>query len=301
MKMPAKKRLFIGLISGSTLLVLGLLALVYYLFIHREQLLNQVFLVLIGVVLLGVLFAVAFGIGGIVLTLWSARTFPPLQGFTRVAINLTFPLAIVLGKIMGISQSVIQSSFIEVNNQMVRTQKMAVPPEKLLVLTPHCLQRSECPRKITLDIQNCKRCGLCPVSSLLELTERYGVKLAIATGGTFARRFVEQYRPQAIVAIACERDLSSGIMDTNPLPVLGVLNQRPHGPCFNTQVDLGKLEQSLMFMLNLKEPIPAPESESETRTRAREREHSAKRVRRPLGPAAARDLELEMVNIVKVK
>lgn len=290
--MPARKRLFIGLISGSTLLVLGLLALVYHLFINREQVLNQVFLVLIGAVLLVILFAIAFGIGGIVLTLWSARTFPPLQGLTRVAINLTFPLALVLGKMLGIPQSVIQGSFIEVNNQMVRAQKLKIVPEKVLVLAPHCLQRSECVFKITLNVQNCKRCGLCPISGLLEMTERYKTKLAVATGGTFARRFVEQYRPQAIVAIACERDLSSGIMDTNPLPVLGVLNQRPNGPCFNTQVDLGKLEQSLMFMLNLSEPISAPDpelgSKKCTQGREGEREQSARRTRHPLRPAASK-------------
>ena len=266
--MPTKKRLFIGLISGSMLLVLGLLVLVFYLFANRQNLLNQVFLVLIGVVLVGVLSAVAFGIGGIVLTLWSARVIPPLQGLTRVAINLMFPVAIVLGKLIGIKQSVIQGSFIEVNNQMVRAKELAVPPEKVLVLTPHCLQRSECPHKITMDVQNCKRCGLCPISGLLELTERYGSKLAVATGGTFARRFVEQYRPRAIVAIACERDLSSGIMDTNPLPVLGVLNQRPQGPCFNTQVDLEKVEDCLLHFLDCSVPIPASVPELAKLTRS---------------------------------
>ena len=97
--MPTKKRLFIGLISGSMLLVLGLLTGVFYLVANRESLLNQVLLVVVGIVLVGVLSTVAFGIGSIVLTLWSARTIPPLQGLTRVAINLMFPVAIGLGKI----------------------------------------------------------------------------------------------------------------------------------------------------------------------------------------------------------
>lgn len=40
------------------------------------------------------------------------------------------------------------------------------------------------------------------------------------------------------MAIACERDLISGMEDVLPLPVLGLLNERPYGPCFNTQVDV---------------------------------------------------------------
>lgn len=71
----------------------------------------------------------------------------------------------------------------------------------------------------------------------------------MATGGTLARHFVKQYRPRAVVAIACERDLTSGIQDTQPLPVLGVLNLRPHGPCLNTQVNLNQVEQAVQFFL----------------------------------------------------
>jgi hypothetical protein len=52
-----------------------------------------------------------------------------------------------------------------------------------------------------------------------------------------------QKRPQLIIAVACERDLTSGIQDTYPLPVYGILNRRPFGPCFNTEVPLGEVER----------------------------------------------------------
>lgn len=255
LSIPARKRLFIGLISGSVLVVLGLILLVFLLFFNRESLLNQILLVVIGVVLLGLLIVVAFGIAGIVLTLWSARIIP-LQGLGRIAISLMFPVAVGLGKLLGFSKNVVQRSFVEVNNQLVRAQKISVPPAKIMLLLPHCLQRAECQHKITINVQNCKRCGLCKISDLLELAERYGVKLVVATGGTSARRFVEQYRPQAIVAVACERDLSSGILDTNPLPVLGVLNRRPNGPCYNTDVDLEEVEGALLRLLDCSVPVP---------------------------------------------
>ena len=64
-----------------------------------------------------------------------------------------------------------------------------------------------------------------------------------------ARQAVKNARPKAIVAVACERDLTSGIQDVFPLPVLGVLNERPNGPCFNTRADMHKVEEAICAFL----------------------------------------------------
>ena len=84
---------------------------------------------------------------------------------------------------------------------------------------------------------------------MIALTEKYGVKLEVATGGTLARRKVKEVKPKVIVAIACERDLSSGIKDVYPLPVVGVVNMRPNGPCFDTKVDMEKVEDAIEQIL----------------------------------------------------
>jgi hypothetical protein len=60
---------------------------------------------------------------------------------------------------------------------------------------------------------------------------------------------VMQARPKAIVAVACERDLTSGIQDVFPVPVLGVFNERPFGPCFNTRVDMEKVEAAILSFM----------------------------------------------------
>jgi hypothetical protein len=78
--------------------------------------------------------------------------------------------------------------------------------------------------------------------------------MSIATGGTLARRVIVETRPNAIVAVACDRDLTSGIQDSYPIPVIGVLNERPFGPCKNTRVDLAKVKAAMDFFLG-----PTPE------------------------------------------
>jgi hypothetical protein len=50
--------------------------------------------------------------------------------------------------------------------------------------------------------------------------------------------------------VACERDLTSGIQDAYTLPVIGILNERPFGPCFNTSVDISKVAEALEFLAN---------------------------------------------------
>ena len=75
------------------------------------------------------------------------------------------------------------------------------------------------------------------MGDLLQIARDYGCQFIVVTGGTLARLKVKEARPKAIVAIACERDLASGMADVFPIPVIGVLNERPNGPCCNTKVD----------------------------------------------------------------
>lgn len=247
--MRARKRLFIGLLLLSLFTVIALMISIWFLAVNREVLLYRILLVIFAVFLIGFVLLIGLGIGGMVLTLYKSKAIPSMESFMRIATNLLFPVALGIGHLFGMDKNQIKSSFIEVNNQMVHTQKLNLKPSQIMVLGPHCLQKSSCPHKITMDVNNCQRCGACSVNNLLDLTEKYGVSLVIATGGTLARKFIEKYHPRAIVAIACERDLTSGIIDTNPLPVLGVLNIRPEGPCLNTTVSIEQVENAIKYYL----------------------------------------------------
>ena len=79
----------------------------------------------------------------------------------------------------------------------------------------------------------------------MKLSDELGFTFFVATGGTLARQVVKKIRPQAVLAIACERDLMSGIQDVYPLPAVGVLNIRPNGPCNNTRVDMDEVRRVL--------------------------------------------------------
>ncbi|MGQ9558041.1 MAG: DUF116 domain-containing protein [Desulfurispora sp.] len=246
-----RKRLFLVLLAVSLLLT-GLLAVgIWVVIFHSSQ--SLLYKSTVVILVAGVLTTVgvaASGLLGIFLTLLRCRRVTVLQGPMRVALNLFFPLVFAVGKLLQIDRDLIRRSFIEVNNQLVRAMQLHLQPRELLLLAPHCLQLAECPHKITADMENCRRCGRCPVNSLLQIRDAYGIGVGIATGGTLARALVKKYRPRAIVAIACERDLTSGIQDANPIPVLGVTNLRPHGPCYNTTINIEKVKQALEHFLD---------------------------------------------------
>lgn len=142
-----------------------------------------------------------------------------------------------------ISKDEFRQSMIDMINHLVASHMYTVEARQILLLTPHCLQESTCVHKVTHDIHNCKQCGRCQVGDLLEIANDYGCQFIVVTGGTLARMQVKKIKPKAIVAIACERVLASGMVDVFPIPVIGVLNERPNGPCCNTRVDVKKVRR----------------------------------------------------------
>jgi hypothetical protein len=176
--------------------------------------------------------------------------------FTRfmrlVVIKFLLPVIEFVGRLMGMDKDKIRQSFIAMNNSLVVSQRSKIGPDRILVLLPHCIQLFDCEIKVTGDINKCVLCGRCDIKGLVEIGRKFGIDISVATGGTLARKVIVEKRPKLVLAVACERDLTSGIKDCYPLPVIGILNDRPFGPCFNTTVDAGKIDAALSQVIDLK-------------------------------------------------
>lgn len=158
-----------------------------------------------------------------------------------ILIRFLYPMALFITSIFRINRDKMQSSFIEINNFLLFSLNQRILKDRILILLPHCLQLHNCKAKITEDVHNCLNCGKCNIKELASLSDKKRIFIAVATGGTLARRVLEEKRPKAVIAVACERDLSSGIIDSFPLPVYGLPNIRPNGPCRDTLVDVNAL------------------------------------------------------------
>lgn len=241
-----KKRLFVKLATLSLTSIMLVTFLILWLCAPRlsviglgiiPQALNiiaTIFFALCWLFLINMIFNVA-----------NIRIFSFVDKYIFLFINTLFPLIVLWGRVFRITRREIERSFIALNNYILTHRQIKVKASDLLVISPHCLQLASCPYKITYDIRNCHHCNKCTVGPLIDMADRLGFNFRVVTGGTLARKVAKELRPRMVLAIACERDLASGIQDVYPLPAAGVLNLRPNGPCYNTTVDLKLVEETI--------------------------------------------------------
>ena len=222
-----KKRLFIKLATISLFSIMFFTYLIIWLCYPRLVVLDLAFIAQLAFTIVSIVFIFCcLFILNMIFNIANIKAFSFLDKYIFNFINFLFPIIILWGKIFGIGRREIERSFIALNNYILTHKNIKVEAKDLLVISPHCLQLATCPHKITHDINNCKH-------------------FRVATGGTLARKIAKELRPKMLLAIACERDLTSGIQDVYPLPAAGVLNIRPNGPCYNTTVDLELVEQTI--------------------------------------------------------
>jgi len=245
----AEKRTFIVLLLltcvGLVVVAVALWLVPYVGFTAIHPGLPTIMAVLFGLI-------VMFLIGGgltLVFTIIRGKNLFFNRKIRGVVIRFLFPLLVMAGKCIGIGKDEVRRAFIAINNQLVIGEARKVPPRKILILLPQCIQNHECGVRITGNVKNCKSCGKCKIKDFVKISEKYGISISVATGGTLARKIVVDKRPEMIIGVACERDLTSGIQDTYPIPVYGILNRRPNGPCFDTDVDLDLVEMGIEAFL----------------------------------------------------
>jgi hypothetical protein len=140
------------------------------------------------------------------------------------------PKAVWLGAKFGISRDKVGNSFIKVHNFITKSHADKLNPDRLLILLPRCLKKEAKMR-------------------LMDKANGEAVKVLTVAGGEEAREAIKEYRPTLILALACERDLMSGIKDVAEMvPVLAIPNKRPEGPCKNTDFSTAELEEALKFI-----------------------------------------------------
>jgi len=119
----------------------------------------------------------------------------------------------------------VEHAAIDVYNTLAERRGRTVGKGELLVLIPRCLSKQ------ALD-------------GVLAIAGRYEVPVFVATRGQLARRVIRERRPRAVVAVACERDMMTGLRDVaGRLPVLGLTMRLPNGPCRDAILDLDVMER----------------------------------------------------------
>jgi uncharacterized protein len=248
-----RKRLFVSLMGLTCLIVVGLIFLAWWVPNRGLANIHPNLPNIVGVIVVVLSGAAILGTGLLVLTTALGKDIFFTRFMRLVVIKFLLPMIELVGRALGLDRDSVRQSFVAMNNSLVISQRRKVNPDRILVLLPHCIQLFDCEIKVTGDINKCMQCGRCDIKGLVEIGRKYKVDISVATGGTLARKVIVEKRPKLVLAVACERDLTSGIKDCYPLPVIGILNNRPYGPCFNTTVDVPKIDEALSQIIMLED------------------------------------------------
>ncbi len=173
--------------------------------------------------------------------------------FGKLAFKVFIPVLLAISSFTNYYKNEIRRVYIQANNAYILSRNLRFSAEKILIILPHCLQNSHCGFRLVNGLEGCRQCSACNIGDIKELLKQYGIRVQIATGGTAARKIIHDMKPEFVIAVACERDLSSGLMDVSELPIYGILNQRPKGPCKDTLVDVNNLREAIRRFVNTNE------------------------------------------------
>jgi hypothetical protein len=224
----AGKRLFISL-SGLLLLLFGVSGLLaWYLVAPRLTEWHRTAPDALLVAVLASTAVLLLLLVGLCGALWFRWPLPPrLATAARRMLAGTERKVLTLGRTLSINSDRAAHSMIKIHNELSLYADDRADPDRVLVLLPRCLTKEQ--------LKQCR-----------ELAGRHGVHVAVVAGGELARKRIAELRPRAIIGVACERDLVSGLRDVgHKLRVLGIPNERPNGPCKDTVIDLAALEGAI--------------------------------------------------------
>ena len=172
----------------------------------------------------GLLLGLAW-LGLIAASVYSGRAVLPERLAERGLLLRTLNLAWRTGELFGVRRDLTGHASVAVYDRLALARQRQVTPDELLILIPRCLSRE------SLD-------------GVLDIAKRHGVSAFVATRGQLARRVIKERRPKAVVAVACERDMVSGLHDVaGGVPVLGLTMTLPNGPCKDASIDLALMDE----------------------------------------------------------
>ena len=220
-------RLFFVLLSASVFVAIVLAYLFLYLVAPRLAQLSERLPLIMAVVLTFISLVIAGWLVAIVLISKSRLGVLRLPLISRLFYEFS-SLAGRLGRKLGLPRDKVGHSFIRLSNALTIGKLKLKPQLKILILLPRCLTREARER-------------------IMSTCANYNVVVKIATGGEIARKYIREISPDAVIGVACERDLVAGIRDTaHQIPVIGIPNIRPDGPCLSTYIEFDDLEKTLI-------------------------------------------------------
>jgi len=156
-----------------------------------------------------------------------------------------------IGKSLGLSDSMIQYTHVELRNTVFVPEFSKVKVEDRALFLPHCSRNTkECKATFDETGYHCKHCGGCDLDLAVKKAKELGyTKIFIVPGGSLVKKIIDKEKPKAAIGVCCfnEALMSFDIVKSlNVVPQIALLLR---DGCKDTQIDIPLLEEKLMLGL----------------------------------------------------
>ena len=159
----------------------------------------------------------------------------------------------------GLPESLVGWTMVTLASAFWQDQVAAVPPERRLLLLPHCLKHAEgCPADYDQFGLDCKQCGACSIADYRTLAEEMGYRVLVAEGSPVVLKIIVSGYIDAIVGVAClnvlEKAIDKILLAGIPCMAVPLLSS----DCRNTSVD----EDWVDAMIRIRQATPTVQTRS---------------------------------------
>lgn len=150
-----------------------------------------------------------------------------------------------LANFAGIDDARIDEIYVDLVNRMEASRFNRVPIRSVMVFLPHCLRHAKCPAPQDEEGYHCRECGKCKIAEVVKLSRKAGSKVFILPGASMLPRLLSKHKPEAVVGVACFRELSMAVNLVTKLkiPLQAIFLSRDG--CKDTDFDVYELKPLL--------------------------------------------------------
>jgi uncharacterized protein len=155
-----------------------------------------------------------------------------------------------IAKKLGLSESMVQYTHIELRNAVYEPEFKKVPYNERVLFLPHCSRNMKvCKAESNGEGIICKHCGGCDIDEAKKMAENLGYKkVFVVPGGSMVKKLLVTYEPKASVGVCCfeEAQLAFDMLKgTGIVPQVAMLLR---DGCKDTMINLPLLEQKLTLI-----------------------------------------------------
>ncbi|MCX6803285.1 MAG: DUF116 domain-containing protein, partial [Candidatus Diapherotrites archaeon] len=155
-----------------------------------------------------------------------------------------------IGKSLGLSNSMIQYTHVELRNTVYEPDFKKIPFSERALFLPHC-PRNAAVCKAILDEEgyHCKHCGSCNLDAAIKLAKKNGyTKIYIVPGGSLVKKILEKDRPKAAIGVSCFHEAVMAFELTKQVKIIPQAVLLLRDGCKDTLINLPLLEEKLLLI-----------------------------------------------------